>query len=439
MFRVKRLLPRSLYGRAALILIVPIVAIQLVVSTAFIQRHFEGVTRQMTEGVAIDLAFVLERFDAGATGAEGLAAAERVAGPLQVVLAFPAANAPEADVRAFYDVSGRAIIETLHQRIEAVQAVDVTDDERMVRIRIATPHGDLLAEISRRRMSATNPHQLLVLMVIASVLMTLIAYGFLRNQLRPIARLAQAAESFGRGERTPFRPRGATEVRAAGRAFLEMRARIERQIEQRMLMLSGVSHDLRTPLTRMRLELSMMPEDEETKALTGDVAQMERLVDEFLAFVRGDATEGEEEVMLMPIIEEVAGSARRMGSAVTVMPPTGSPRALRIRPQAIHRALENLVSNGLRHGNRVRISTHYDEDLTRISVEDDGPGIPEARREEALRPFTRLDAARDPNRGGGAGLGLSIAADIAMSHGGNLLLGESRVLGGLEAVLEIAR
>ncbi|MCB6177516.1 HAMP domain-containing protein [Rhodobacter sp. Har01] len=439
MFQLKRFLPRSLYGRAALILIVPIVTIQLVVSTAFIQRHFEGVTRQMTQGVAIDLAFVMREFEARATPAEALAQATRVAAPLEIVLVFPAGPlAPTENTWAFYDLSGRAIIETLSARLPGLLAADVTDPNRTVRLRFATRHGDLEADLSRRRMSASNPHQLLVLMAFTSVLLTVVAYFFLRNQLRPISKLARAAEAFGRGETEPYRPRGALEVRAAGQAFLDMRARIERQIEQRTLMLSGVSHDLRTPLTRMRLGLSMLPEDEESRALLADLGQMERLVDEFLAFVRGDATEGAEETDPAALAAGVVEAAVRGGGRVDLRLPDAALPAMRMRPQAVARALENLVGNGLRHGSRVEVGLERRRGELVFTVEDDGPGIPEDRRDEALRPFTRLEAERDPNRGGGVGLGLSIAADVALSHGGALRLGRSARLGGLRAELALA-
>jgi hypothetical protein len=262
---------------------------------------------------------------------------------------------------------------------------------------------------------------------------------FLRNQLRPIARLARAAEAFGRGERLPYRPRGALEVRAAGRAFLEMRGRIERQIEQRMLMLSGVSHDLRTPLTRMRLGLAFLPEEEETRALLADVAQMERMVDAFLAFVRSDATEGEEPADLTALVAEAVADARRGGGAVTLRAPQGGPRPVHLRPQAVRRALDNLIGNALRHGTRVEVGIVWREESLCLTVEDDGPGIPEEAREEAVKPFARLGAARDPNRGGGVGLGLAIATDIALSHGGSLRLLDSARLGGLRVDLTLAR
>ena len=437
---LKRFLPRGLYGRAALILVVPIVTIQLVVSMAFIQRHYEGVTRQMTQGVAMELALVLREFDSGATPGEALARARAVAGPLEVELALPPGPAAPAEDRAGrFDVAGRTIVATLHAALPRLIAVDVTDPGRIARLRIDTAMGPLQADVSRRRMGASNPHQLLVLMILTSVLMTVIAYLFLRNQLRPITRLAEAAEAFGKGQRTVYRPRGALEVRAAGAAFVDMRARIERQIEQRTLLLSGVSHDLRTPLTRLRLGLSLLPEDEETRALMQDVAQMERMVDEFLSFARGDAMEEMAETDAQALVARVVEDARRSGRQVALVGTDGPAGPVRLRPHAVARAVENLVGNALRHGRRAEVRLHFTDRFLRIGVEDDGPGIPAERRDEAMRPFTRLDAERDPNRGGGVGLGLSIAADVARNHGGGLYLGDSEALGGLKAELVLAR
>jgi two-component system osmolarity sensor histidine kinase EnvZ len=273
-------------------------------------------------------------------------------------------------------------------------------------------------------------------MIVTSALLTVIAFYFLRRQLRPITKLAEAAEEFGKGRTVAYRPRGALEVRAAGRAFLDMRARIERQIEQRTLMLSGVSHDLRTPLTRMRLALSLLPEDAEVAVLQADVAQMERMVDEFLAFVRGDAMEGTAPTDAVALVQEVV---QRAGDGVRLAGVDGRAEPVAMRPRAIVRAVENLVNNARRHAGRVDLRLVFQDRSLRILVEDDGPGIAPERRDEALRPFTRLDASRDPNRGAGVGLGLSIASDIALSHGGALRLSQSETLGGLKAELVIAR
>jgi two-component system, OmpR family, osmolarity sensor histidine kinase EnvZ len=420
--RLKVLWPRGLYGRAALILVVPVVTIQLVVSTAFIQRHYDDVTRQMTEGVAAEVALLLQRPDAAA-----------MADALGIVLQRPATGPAPQDGAVWWDFSAPVVITTLRDRLPQVTGVDIASDRRLVRLRV----GDADFTIDRRRVSASNPHQLLVLMVVTSILMTLVAGIFLRNQLRPVARLARAAEAFGRGQSVPYKPRGAAEIRAAGMAFLDMRSRIERQIEQRTMMLSAVSHDLRTPLTRMRLGLAMLPQDDDTAALTRDLAEMERMVDDYLAFARGDATEDAVPTDPVALAAQAVADARRAGHAVRIGQTDGR-GDVALRPQAIRRALDNLIGNAVRHGTQGVVDVVLTDRALRLSVGDDGPGIPADRRDEALQPFARLDLARDPNRGGGAGLGLAIATDVARSHGGTLRLGDSP-LGGLQADLVIPR
>lgn len=435
----KSFLPRGLYGRAALILIVPIVTIQLVVSVTFIQRHFERVTEQLSGGVAVELMLLLAEVDAAPTPEAAAGALARLAEGLDIDAALPTVDgAPAEDRTEWLDLSGRVVIRTLRAELPGLLPVDLIEGDGQVRLHHPTRWGEVSVTVNRARMSATNPHQLLVLMIATSILMTIIAYLFLSNQLRPIARLSLAAEAFGKGQVIPYFPRGATEVRAAGHAFLDMRARIERQIEQRTLMLSGVSHDLRTPLTRLRLGLSLLPEDEETRALLADVSEMERLVDEFLSFARGDATEEVEDVDPVALARRAVENAARIGREVEFRDEAG-PVRVSLRPQAVGRALENLIGNALRYGRRARVTLAVGTNWLRYTVEDDGPGIPEARLAEAVQPFSRLDAARDPNRGGGVGLGLSIAADIARSHGGELRLGRSEDLGGLKAEILLAR
>ncbi len=441
--RLKTFLPRGLFGRAALILVLPIVVLQLVVAATFIQRHFEGVTRQMSEGIAIEIRHLLAEVAAAPDLAAAQGRAADLGGALDLVVSLPGGPPAAADARAFWDWSGRVVIQTLRARLPEMEVADLLTNTRQVRAWFRTPWGEMRIEVDRRRVSASNPHQLLVLMVLASVVMTAVAFVFLRNQMTPIARLAKAAEAFGKGQVVPYRPRGALEVRAAGHAFLDMRARIERQIEARTMMLSGVSHDLRTPLTRMKLALSLMPEDDETEALAQDVAQMERMVNEFLAFARGDAMEEAVPVDPAALVTGVVEAAARAGQPVTLgavdWPVVGGPSLLRLRPDALARALENLIGNAVRHGTRAEVSLITRERMLRFVVEDDGPGIPREQRDEAMQPFRRLDSARNPNSGGGVGLGLAIAADIASSHGGALRLGESERLGGLRAELSVVR
>jgi two-component system, OmpR family, osmolarity sensor histidine kinase EnvZ len=385
------------------------------------------------------LRYLLDQINSATDMAQAQDRASALAGALDLLVALPAISPePAADLRRIWDLSGRVVIETLRDGPAEIRRAVLDGQNGEVRLWLDTEHGVMEVAIERRRVSASNPHQLLVVMLATSVLMTVIAYLFLRNQLRPITRLAAAADAFGKGRHVPYRPGGAVEVRAAGHAFLDMRARIERQIEQRTLMLSGVSHDLRTPLTRMRLALSLMPQDDDSRALEADVAQMERMVDEFLSFSRGDALDEIELVDPASLVAGVVATARRGGQQVTLRPPEGQGQVM-LRPAAIARALENLIGNAVRHGSRAEVGVHLTERSLRFEVEDDGPGIPKDRRDEAVRPFSRLDDARDPNRGGGVGLGLAITADIARSHGGTLRLGESDRLGGLKAEIVLAR
>jgi two-component system osmolarity sensor histidine kinase EnvZ len=430
---LKRYMPRGIYGRAALILVLPVVMLQLVVSVVFVQRHFEGVTEQLTKGVALELALVLDRLEA-----EGPEAARELAGALDYALReAPTSAVPTDHVLRFYDFSGRIVIRELDERLDGFRALLLPNDFD-VTLYADSAGGPVAFDFDRKRVSASNPHQLLVNMVFFSIILTVIAFVYLRNQLRPITRLAHAAEAFGRGRTVPYKPSGAVEVRAAGRAFLDMRARIERHIEQRTLMLSGVSHDLRTPLTRLKLGLSMLDPGDRAP-LERDVEDMERLVDEFLSFAQGEAATGESvPVDPLALVQGVVEDATRGGLDVTLARVSGRGE-IALRPLAVRRALENLIANAVRYGSRAEVSVDLGPDALAIAVEDDGPGIPPDRRDDALKPFARLDPARNQNRGTGVGLGLAIASDVARAHGGALTLGESRRLGGLRAELRLSR
>ena len=432
---LKRYMPRGIYGRAALILLLPVVFIQLVVTVVFAQRHFQGVTHQMTDTMLRELELVIGAVEK----APGSPALGTLTGPLELtVRPVGMGEVPMHNPMDWYDYSGRVIVSRLEERLPGFLAVDLTDN-RAVQVFVETQEGPVDIQFDRRRISASNPHQLFVYTIFLGGLMTLIASIYLRNQLRPIKRLARAAEAFGRGRHLPYVPAGAVEVRAAGNAFVDMRARIERHIEQRTLLLSGVSHDLRTPLTRMRLSLSLLDEAD-AAPLRGDVDDMQRMLDEFLSFAKG-AAEGEPE-RLDPhaLVAQVVEEARRAGHDVTLLPPEGEGAGeVALRRVAIRRAVDNLISNAVRYGARAEVSVMLSDKVLRIRVEDDGPGIPEDRREEATRAFTRLDPARNQDKGTGVGLGLAIATDIARAHGGVLRLGESARLGGLRADIVIAR
>jgi len=434
---LKAYMPRSLYGRAALILVLPVVVLQLVVSVAFIRRHLEDVTTQMTTNLVHELDVVLEQVNASDNPADAMARSAPYLDAFRMELRFvDPGEVPVGDYAVWYDYSGRVVHATIRAWEPRTLAVRLPDSIT-VYLYFKSELGPVEITFNRRRVTAAAPHQLIVTMVFFGVLMTVIAFLYMRNQLRPIKRLATAAQAFGRGRVVPYSPSGAVEVRAAGGAFLDMRARIERQIEQRTMMLSGVSHDLRTPLTRLKLGLSMI-EPEEAEPLLRDVAEMQRLVDAFLDFSKG-ASEGEpEEVDPAALVRQVVEDARRAGKPVELSKVKGDGKVM-LRPMAIRRALENLIGNAVQYGSRAEVSVALTDRSLRIRVEDDGPGIRPEDRAEALKPFSRLDPARNQNKGGGVGLGLAIVNDVARAHGGVLRLGESESLGGLQADIVIGR
>lgn len=434
---LKHYMPRGLYGRAALILVLPVLVLLTIVSVTFIQRHLEDVTTQMTQTVVRELQLALGTMAGKEDKTAALEAVAPVTRVLQMQVGFVDAEAvPDGDSRLFYDYSGIVLTAQLRDQFPNLLAVRLPEAPS-VALYFATDLGPVEIRFDRRRLSAAAPHQLLVIMAFTGVLMVLVAYIYLRNQLRPIKRLAIAAEAFGRGRHVSYGPSGALEVRAAGSAFVDMRARIERHIEQRTMMLSGVSHDLRTPLTRLRLGLAIL-DDADAEPLIGDLEEMERMLDEFLNFAKG-ATEGEtERTDPLALVTRVVEDAERAGKLVELVAAEGAGR-IDLRPLAVRRAVENLIENAVRYGQRAEVSVALTDKALRIRVEDDGPGIAPDQRAEAVKPFVRLDPARNQNRGSGVGLGLAIVADIARAHGGTLRLGESAELGGLQADIVIGR
>ena len=434
---LKRFMPRSLYGRAALILILPVVTVQLVVSIVFIKRHFEGVTEQMTRVAALEVRLILNNVNAAETRLAALRRAQPLRQSLEMDLQFLDPT-PEPYISKWrsIDLTGSFVIEKLLAKIPDLRSISLPDSNR-AELLAETKFGTLQITLERQRLSASNAHQLLVNMVFFGILMTVIASIYLRNQLRPVTKLARAAEAFGRGHHVDYAPGGAIEVRAAGNAFLDMRSRIERHIEQRTMMLSSVSHDLRTPLTRLKLGLSLL-DDKDREPLERDVEDMRRLLEGFLDFARAAAEDDTEDTDPQKLLEMIVADANRAGKAVTLGDSHGT-GTLMLRHLAMRRGVENLIENAVRYGNNVVVSYVLSQKSLCISIEDAGPGIPAEMREEALKPFTRLDPSRNQDKGSGVGLGLAITADIARAQGGILRLGTSETLGGLKADIVIAR
>ena len=425
-------MPKRLYWRAAFILLFPVIFLQLIVSVVIIKRHFEGVTEQMTGTVASQIKLIATKVEA----AEIDAAIELSEDLNMKLLAVESDKSIGSNSKRFYDVSGIVVIRELY-KLKWVQNVDLLDDDYVtVTLRLA----DMIFQLQfdRARVSASNPHQLIVNMVVFGAFFTLIAFMYLRNQLRPITRLAVAAEAFGRGQTVPYTASGAIEVKAAGNAFLEMRNRIERHIEQRTMILSGVSHDLRTPLTRLKLGISLLDSDDK-EPLERDLEEMRLMLDEFLTFAKAQDNEQSnfELLKVSSILDSLKDDYQRSNAKLQVANniTTGS---YFMRPSLIRRALDNIIGNALRYGTLANLKVTIDNEYINFIVEDDGPGIPAEMRPEALKPFSRLDPARNQDKGMGVGLGLPIASDIAQAHGGSLRLLKSDKYGGLRAEFKIA-
>jgi two-component system osmolarity sensor histidine kinase EnvZ len=439
---LKKFLPKSLFGRALLILLLPIVLLQAVVASMFFQRHYQAVSEQMARSVAHELNFTIARIEAAETMEEARAALAEMGPQFDMKMGLDEGSIVDTHtLRVFYDFTGKIIKDTLKQIVHRRMALDLVNLRKFVDARIVTNKGVLRVLIPRNRMNPSNPHQLFIWMTLAALLLAVVAVIFLRNQIRPINELARAAEAFGRGRAVAFRPSGTVEVRSAGAAFVNMRARIERQIEQRTRMLSGVSHDLRTPLTRMKLALAVADNTPELREISRDVDDMEHMLDAFLDFARGEGGEIAEPADPAELAVEIAADARRKGIELALYSRIETPDEpdVDVRRLALKRCLTNLVDNAASYGAHVSLSTRLTRRFLEFAVEDDGPGIPEDKREAVLRPFTRLDEARNQNVASGVGLGLSIAQDIARAHGGSLLLDDSPRLGGLRATVLLPR
>ncbi|MCA3648425.1 MAG: two-component sensor histidine kinase, partial [Methylobacterium sp.] len=335
--------------------------------------------------------------------------------------------------KPFFDILDQSLTAELASRIRRPFWIDTVGRSNLVEIRIQLEQSVMRVIARRSQAYASNSHIFLAWMAGSSLVLIGVSVILLRNQIRPILRLAEAAEDFGKGRDVIFRPRGAKEVRQAGLAFLEMKNRIERAIEQRTTMLNGVSHDLRTILTRFRLSLAFLPESAELEDMKRDVDEMSRMLEAYLAFARGEAAESASPTDIRALIETFKSDAERAGH-FTTLAIEGDP-VVSVRPQAFRRLLGNLVSNAARYGDHIEIRAVHDEKYLTITVDDDGPGIPAESREEAFKPFLRLDASRNQDHGG-TGLGLAIARDIARGHGGDVTLEESP-LGGLRARVRV--
>lgn len=428
-------MPKGLYARALLIIIIPMVLLQSVVAFVFMERHWNLVTRRLSSDVVQDIAALIDvqklyPQDAGERTLRTIAQ-QRFG---LVVDFLPVGEMPAPAPKPFFSLLDQALSDEIRRQIARPFWIDTVGRSSLVEIRVRLD--DKVMRIFARRSAAyaSNSEIFLLWMVGTSLVLLSVAILFLRNQIRPIQRLADAAEAFGKGrEVLNFRPRGAREVRRAAHAFLEMKQRVERTIEQRTTMLAGVSHDLRTILTRFKLELAISGDSPETEGMKRDVDEMARMLEAYLAFARGDSGELSAPTDISALLEELQADAERSGHKTEVKF-HGVP-IVTVRPAAFKRCLANLVTNACRFADTIALTGHRDHRYLTVTIDDDGPGIPQDMRDDVFKPFLRLDHARNQDLGG-TGLGLAIARDIARSHGGDIALADSP-LGGLRATVRV--
>ena len=428
--RFKRLLPRSLFGRTLLIIVLPTLIMLSAATYVFFDRHWFTVTTRMSYAVAGDVAVVVDLMR-NSRDPDSVAEIVNVArDKMDLFVSFSPGDKLSSTARETFNPYRNILRHALNDKLSYPFDIDMREAPEMIVIRVGAPEGIYTVLSPERRIYTPTTEVFIAWMTGSSILLSAIALLFMRNQIRPIRRLAEAAEAIGKGRDVPwFKIEGAAEVRQAGAALMVMRDRLRRQITQRTAMLAGVSHDLRTPLTRMKLQLEMMKKSPERDELNADILDMETMLEAYLAFARGEEAEPAAEVDLGELLNEVVASVRKQNPRIQVNAPEGAMVVL--RRNAMKRCLANLIGNAARYGKKAQVNVALRDHAVDIVIDDDGPGIDPAQREDVFRPFTRLETSRNPATGG-VGLGLTIARDIARFHGGDVAL-EDSPLGGLRA------
>jgi two-component system, OmpR family, osmolarity sensor histidine kinase EnvZ len=434
---LKKIFPRTLFARSLLIIVVPVLLLQIVTTLVFVDNHWRKVTSRMAFAVAGEIAIITDDLDKSDNAEKVKKISTTYAQKLDLLVTFEpdAKLTPEIiTAGAWGPFIAEALKKSIDTQIRKPYSLSFSPENNWVNIGIQLDSGVLRVLVLERRLYSSSANIFLMWVLGTSLILFAVAVFFMRNQIRPIRKLALMAERMGKGQDlSGFKPEGAREVRQAARAFIDMHHRITRQVEQRTAMLAGVSHDLRTPLTRIKLGLSFIDESEDVKALKGDVIDMERMINSYLNFLRGDGEEGTERISLSDLVTKIADGVRRHGKSIhTDIAPT---LMVNVRPMAFERALQNLVSNAEKYGSEIWVSAKDKIDDVIIMVDDNGIGLSSDLFEDVFKPFYRADESRNSSTGG-VGLGLPIVRDIIHAHGGEVHL-EKSPKGGLRAVITL--
>jgi two-component system osmolarity sensor histidine kinase EnvZ len=431
---IKRMLPQTLFGRSLLIIVTPVILLQVVATWIFYDRHWDTMTNRLAYAVGGEIGMVIEQLERDVTMADRTETLSMAARTMDLIITFEPDAILPPQRQKLSSLLERTLGMALDERVRKPFLIDTRVASNWIEIRVQMADGVLSVMSPERRLFSSTTYIFLLWMVGAAMVLFAIAIIFMRNQIRPIRRLAAAADAFGKGrDVTRFKLEGATEVRQAAAAFLVMRERIQRQISQRTEMLAGVSHDLRTPLTRMKIQLELFTDCADVEDLKADVIDMEQMIEGYLAFARGEGAEAPVPTDLNRLINEAVSSARRDGAIVDLH--LEGELSLPLRPNSVKRCLANLIGNARRYADHVWVQAGRRDDAIEITVDDDGPGIPASSHEDVFRPFFRLEGSRNRSTGG-VGLGLTIARDVIRSHGGDITLSDSP-RGGLRAVVRL--
>ncbi len=420
---IKRLLPRSLLGRSLLIIVTPLVLLQVVSGIIFFESHWDKVSLRMARNLAGDIATLVALIREYPGGRDRERILHLAGDPMQVVARLKQGENLPNTAPVANDMMEEMLIRAMVEYVGKPFQIDARTMDRDVIISVQLAEGILEVVAPRKRLFSSTTYVFVLWMVGTSLILFGVATIFMRNQVKPIRRLALAADDFGKGRDVPsFKPEGAAEVRQAASAFIAMRERIQRQINQRTEMLAGVSHDLRTPLTRMKLQLEMLRESDGVSELKGDVVEMEHMLEGYLAFARGEGGEAPGPVRLDTLLDDVVAQARRKGGVIDVH--AEGEITVELMAAAFKRCVTNVVDNAIRYADHVSVRAGKRGDAIEVTIDDDGPGIPADKRDDVFKPFYRLETSRNPVTGG-VGLGLTIARDVMRNHGGDIELGES--------------
>ena len=421
----KKVLPKRLFYRALLIVAVPVITIQLIITIVFFDSLWIKTNKGMTRTLVNEISAFIEAYQNEENDKQEVTNLFSLFLDLNIELVVDEKLSDQNQERWFSPIDRTLRRELKSKFSPEIFWFNTTNYKELVDLRIKYEDGYFKFLVPKDRVTSTSARIFALWITVPAIIMVIISLIFLKNQTRPITNLARAAERFGKGEDIEeFKPSGALEIRQAGHEFDKMRKRIERHLNQRTEMLSGISHDLRTPLTRMKLQLAFLKDQDAVDKLTDDINEMEKMLNEYLQFTSSSYVEKDEMFNLSELIEEIIKKYNNKNISHNLIPRI----YINGRKNLINRSLNNLIDNGLKYANKVEISLTKKNTNLFIIIDDDGPGIPKKEHENVFKPFYKMDKGRNDSKSS-VGLGLSIASDIIKSHGGNIMLEKSKFNG----------